>query len=100
MSKSSFSAECPPGQILSECMCWKSCEVMAANETCYDPGSPSCRVGCQCPHGQVMHEGHCQPDTKCPCIYDGKFYAVRVNGIVPILNEKIHLNSINKLAKI
>ncbi len=61
-------------------MCWQSCETLAHNDECADDGSASCRVGCQCPHGMVMHEGHCvDPDETCPCIYNGNFYTVSKN---------------------
>ncbi|XP_056382873.1 mucin-5B-like isoform X2 [Hyla sarda] len=50
--------------------CQKSCKTQ--DMECY---SKDCVAGCVCPKGLVSDDnGGCIPESKCPCVYGGKFH--------------------------
>ncbi|MEQ2168913.1 hypothetical protein GOODEAATRI_019547, partial [Goodea atripinnis] len=60
---------CPPGQQWTQCM--------VGSVTCTDLTlnlSRSCTPGCQCPHGTVLQDGKCVPQSDCRCDVEGELY--------------------------
>ncbi|XP_068828902.1 LOW QUALITY PROTEIN: SCO-spondin-like [Capricornis sumatraensis] len=58
--------ECPPGQVLSACTvsCPRLCSHLQPGTLCVQE---PCQLGCDCPRGQLLHNGTCVPLAECPC---------------------------------
>ncbi|KAM9077004.1 LOW QUALITY PROTEIN: SCO-spondin-like [Megaptera novaeangliae] len=65
-SLSALLAERPPGQVLSPCStsCPRLCSHLQPGTLCMQE---PCQLGCDCPGGQLLHNGVCAPPAQCPC---------------------------------
>ena len=79
---------CTPPLVRTECLCERTCDNLDS-VVCPVWPHPDCVRGCQCPFGQVLQDGKCIPQASCPCVYEGKSYAVSIIFVWSIIVRQI-----------